>query len=85
MLFEPASAETQHRLRRVASKLLGEEVHYHTEYRGLGVAGATVRSVGLGEILSVTDQHIIFTGVHGEEVIGLGNLRSLDIDAGAGP
>jgi hypothetical protein len=85
MLFEPASAETQLRLRRVAGKLLGEQVRYHAESRALGTGGETVHSVGLGEVLSVTDQHVIFTSSDGEEIVGLGNLRDIEIDVSLVP
>jgi hypothetical protein len=83
--FQPASAETQRRLRRVALKLLGEQVRYSTERRALGTAGGSVHTVGVGEVQSVTDQHIIFTSATGEDVVGLGDLRAIDIDDGAGP
>jgi hypothetical protein len=81
MLYEPVSAEAQRRLRRVAGKLLGEQVRYHAESRALGISGETVRNVGVGKVLSVTDEHIIFTSPDGEDVVGLGDLRSLEIDA----
>jgi hypothetical protein len=81
MLYSPASAEAQRRLRRVAGKLLGEQVRYHAESRALGISGETVRNVGLGEVLSVTDKHVIFSSPHGEDVVGLGDLRSIEIDA----
>jgi hypothetical protein len=81
MLYEPASAEAQLRLRRVAGKLLGEQVRYHAESRALGISGESVRSVRLGEVLSVTDEHVIFASAVGEDVVGLGDLRSIEIDA----
>jgi hypothetical protein len=85
MPHEPASAEAQRRLRRVAGKLLGEQVRYHTESLTLGMGGETVRTAGLGEVLSVTDRHVTFTGPDGEDVVGLGDLRSIEIDAATHP
>jgi hypothetical protein len=80
MLYEPVSAEAQRRLRRVAGKLLGEQVRYHAESRALGISGESVRNAGLGKVLSVTDEHIIFASPNGEDVVGLGDLHSLEIN-----